>query len=123
MARDPYAPLLTKYVKALDWAVREAKALRKQDFERLKEDLGGDTAKANAAFAEVGPLCVDPYVIGAVRKYWLACQTLNDSHPATAVTPATFIVDRLRGKRPDLAAVVAQFPYWPVGLTADGRWI
>jgi hypothetical protein len=115
--------LLSKYIKDLDWAVKEASTLRAEDFARLKERLGGDVSTAAEAFEKRGPHYADPYIVGAVRQYWLKCQELNVREPQDAVDPETFIRTWLRQRRPDLADVVDQFPYWPMGKNAAGEWV
>jgi hypothetical protein len=115
--------LFSKYVKDLEWAVKEATTLRAEDFSRLKERFEGDVSRAAEAFEKRGPLYADPYIVGAVRQYWLKCQSLNTSDPQDAVDPETFIRTWLRQLRPDLADVVDQFPYWPMGKNAAGEWV
>jgi hypothetical protein len=122
MADDDHRQLFGAYLKALEWAVNEARTLRQQDFERYVEDYG-DQARAEEAMAPFGPLCADPYIIGAVREYWLKCDRLNRKRPANALAPETFVLGWLRGVRDDLAAVIEEYPYWPVGQDATGRWI
>lgn len=123
MAVDPYQELFAKYIEDLEWAVNEANALRAEDFANLHERFEGDRARAQEAFQAFGPLCADPYVIGAVREYWLACDRLNRTIPTSAVEPRVFVLDWLRSARPDLASVINEFPYWPIGQDAEGRWV
>lgn len=123
MADESHRELFERYVADLEWAVSEANALRRQDFENLEARFRGDRARAQEAFEALGPLCADPYVIGAVRQYWLACDERNRAHPETAIEPQVFILEWLRPERPDLATVLEEYPYWPVGLDNNGRWI
>jgi hypothetical protein len=123
MAANRHQVLLSEYVDALAWAVAEATSLRAEDFEELKSRFEGDVARAAEAFEKRGPLVADPYIVGAVREYWLKCQALNADDPSEAVDCETFVRSWLREQRPDLADVIAQFPYWPMGKTADGEWI
>ena len=123
MAKTPHQALLSKYIKTLDWAVKEAVDLRADDFARFKNSFEGDVARAAEAFEKQGPLYADPYVVGAVREYWIKCDQLNRKDPANAIEPQEFVFHWLARERSDLSSVVARFPYWPVGLTSDGRWI
>jgi hypothetical protein len=70
-----------------------------------------------------GGIAADPYVLGAIREYWLKCAALNDRDPSRAVDPREFILDWLRASHPELSAVVATLPYWPVGQDEKGRWM
>jgi hypothetical protein len=72
----------------------------------------------------VGPLS-HPKVTGAVRKFWLACVSLNEEVPETErVAPEEFVLLWLMHRGHDeLAEFVTGYPFWPVGLDHDGRWI
>jgi hypothetical protein len=122
MANEDHRQLFDEYLQALEWAVNEARTLREEDFQRYVEDFG-DRARAEEAMEPLGPLCTDPYIIGAVRDYWLKCDDLNRKRSDTAVPPEVFVLGWLRGVRGDLAAVIEQYPYWPLGQDAAGRWI
>jgi hypothetical protein len=115
--------LFSEYVNDLEWAVNEATVERNKDLARLEKRFGGDRARAMEAFSSHGPLCADPYVMGAVRQYWLACDELNRRAPANALEPEIFIREWLRPVRPDLSAVIEEYPYWPIGQDWEGRWV
>jgi hypothetical protein len=123
MTNTPHRDLFEKYVAALSWAVNEARTLREQDFANLREEYEGDRARANEAFEGYGELHADPYVIGAVREYWLACDSLNRAEHPNAVAPETFILAWLRDAQPDLADLVSGYPYWPIGQDDKGAWL
>jgi hypothetical protein len=123
MDKNSHKSLLAEYIEALEWAVNEARTLREEDLARLIEDFHGDEARAREAFAGYGPLYTDPYIIGAVREYWLACDALNRAEPETAVAPHIFVLEWLREARADLAQIVAEYPYWPIGQDAKGGWL
>ena len=123
MPNTSHRDLFDKYVAALGWAVNEARTLREQDFANLLEEYDGDRARANEAFEEYGELHSDPYIIGAIREYWLACDSLNRGEPRNAVSPETFVLDWLRDSHPDLAELVSSYPYWPIGQDDKGAWL
>lgn len=118
-----YSDLFKKYVARLDWAV--AQAVGNEDLERgrLVESFEGDQARVEEELADTGGIATDPYVLGAIREYWLACAALNERAPLKGVEPSAFILDRLKQVRPDLADVIARLPYWPIGQDEKGRWV
>jgi hypothetical protein len=72
----------------------------------------------------VGP-SVHGSVIAVVRKYWLACDSLNRlvDRPER-VPPEEFVLGRLvDGNHDDFAEFLAGFPFWPIGLDREGNWI
>jgi hypothetical protein len=115
--------LFAKYVEDLEWAIGEAVAQRGDDLVRREELHGDDRARAQESLEAHGPLYADPYIIGAVREYWLECDALNRANAASAVEPHQLILDWLRRDRPDLASVIERFPYWPIGVDRNGRWV
>ncbi|MHC4328443.1 MAG: hypothetical protein ACYSWW_10020 [Planctomycetota bacterium] len=66
-----------------------------------------------------------PYVVAILRKYWLACEKLNqeilesgdDSGDEESVSPIIFLCDYfLDGKHYKLATFIAPLNYWPIGM-------
>lgn len=65
-----------------------------------------------------------PYVVAVLRKYWLACEELNqeitnlgdDSEDDEPESPIIFLCDYFfDGKHDKLAAFIAPLNYWPIG--------
>jgi hypothetical protein len=65
------------------------------------------------------------FVIGVIRTYWLRCDALNDTMPATRRTaPEQLVLGwLLESGDDDLGAFLAQLPYWPIGQDAGGDWV
>ncbi|HUK34347.1 MAG TPA: hypothetical protein VLV86_10570 [Vicinamibacterales bacterium] len=59
-----------------------------------------------------------------VREYWLACDALNATlDKRDWVDPPKFLLQWLIDARDSLCVeVLASQPYWPMGLSKDGRW-
>jgi hypothetical protein len=115
--------LFTRYVARLEWAVNEALDLADAERRGLEEATDGDEARTTEELESGGPLAANPYILGAIREHWLECARLNGRAPGDAVEPADFIFNWLRRERPDLASILAELPYWPVGLDEQGRWV
>jgi hypothetical protein len=101
-----------------------------------KELLASETKKrggvkeATASIKRRWPLgpASHPYVVAILRKYWLACEALNEEIVANAdnsgddevVSPPIFLCDfLLDGKHEKLAAFIAPLNYWPIGMEDD----
>ena len=65
-----------------------------------------------------------PRVVWIVRTYWLQVEELNAAAaPEDRVYPEVFLLKWLiDAGHDDLVTLLACMPYWPMGLTADGRW-
>jgi hypothetical protein len=72
----------------------------------------------------VGPVA-DRGVIATVRKYWLACEALNQQlQESERVPPEEFVIGLLiEPPFEDIARFLSELPYWPLGMASDGRWI
>ena len=86
-----------------------------------------------------------PRVIAIVRKYYLACERMNDEIMASwgarealavdgsgaapeeregTIPPAFFVGECLVTKdTEDVANIIAHFKYWPIGMNANGSHI
>ena len=116
--------LLRQYVRCLDWALAKAEEFAALERASLERQLGGDVARAEEVMQESQPLpALNPYVLGAIREYWLACVRLNEQDSKHAVEPSEFVSTWLRRVRPDLAEAISQLPYWPIGQDEKGRWV
>ena len=64
-------------------------------------------------------------VIGAIRRFWLECTTLNNKVKASErVPPEQFILGWLMdGTHDDLAGFLSGLTYWPIGLDQEGNWV
>jgi hypothetical protein len=74
-----------------------------------------------------------PYVLAIIRKYWLACDELNEaielrraqaiapvSDDEEPVSPPVFLCEfLLDGEHEKLAAFIAPLNYWPIGMDDD----
>jgi hypothetical protein len=118
--------LFESYVKRL----REHKRVSEAWINALidsEEEETGDRDQAIANVLERRPIGAvsHPFVTGTVRKYWLACVSLNgEVQRADQVAPEEFILLWLMQRgHVDLAELLAGYPFWPVGMDADGRWV
>ncbi len=116
--------LFERYVKELrsvkrtvdEWwhALVEAESERMSDHGRALRNLSERWPTGPAAH---------PYVIATVRKYFLACDTLNDESD-DEVYPHAFVSEwLLEEDTEDLADFMSVLPYWPIGLDEDGDFI
>lgn len=124
-APEPYAKLHAKYRKELKKVMAEAVEWWDGRTEVLTEELGNDKQARMANWRELpaGPAS-DPYTVAVVRKYWLACDELNDSQPAGAqVAPEVFLLQWVVDEG-DMATaeILSGMPYWPMGLDDSGNW-
>jgi hypothetical protein len=92
-----------------------------------EEEITGDHDQAVAnvrARRPVGPVC-HPDVTGTIRSYWLKCVNLNSQvDDSQRVAPEEFLLGWLIGLgHDDLSEFVARYPFWPMGLNFEGKWI
>ena len=83
----------------------------------------GSEARAQERMASEQPACVDMRVIAVLRKYWLACDALNEKLGDRGIEPIVFMTEHLEARSPDLAAFLSELPYWPIGKDKKGRWV
>jgi hypothetical protein len=92
-----------------------------------EERQTGDREQAVANVLERRPVgaVAHPMVTGTVRRYWLACDSLNRAVPASQrVAPEEFVLLWLmRAGHDDLAEFLSAYPFWPIGLDSGGRWV
>jgi hypothetical protein len=120
----PHRQLFAKYVEALRTAIDEARAERAGAINAVMR-AGLPRAEAEAKIAnENGPLCVHPRIIAVFREYFLGCDRLNRERPPEEfVDPGVFTTERLMGKHDDLADVLSEFPYMPIGTDENDRYV
>ncbi len=65
-----------------------------------------------------------PELIWVVRNFWIECVAINEETPELQrVPPEVFLLHWLvQEQHTDAVAVLTGMPYWPIGLSADGRW-
>ena len=118
--------LFRRYVGELREAVELAEAWWENLID-VEEERTGDRDEAVENVLErhpAGPVSHKP-LIGVLRLHWLACSELNEkAAPAERVSPPELLLSWLaREDQDDLAAFLADLPYWPIGLNSHGRWI
>jgi hypothetical protein len=123
MASSQHIALFHRYIERLEWAVNEALEFAESERRQLDEAADGDEARTDEEMETQGPLASNPYVLGAIREHWLDCARLNVEHPDDTVEPVHLIYDWLRRDRPELASILAELPYWPVGWDDRGWWV
>lgn len=102
--RTRHDELFDLYVPTLDRVVREA---------------ANSTPQLNAG----GPLATHPRIIAVFREFFLACDRINREDAGDSYEyPQEFTIGRLKGKRDDLADVLAEFPYLPIGVDEHDNW-
>jgi len=117
--------LFDRYVKALRKAKAEAEEWR-EDIISAARERGEDQQDAELTFKEnysVGTVAFGR-VIAVLRRFWLEADALNKKvAPAAAVAPEDFLLAWLMdGTNDDLAEFLSALPFWPIGLTEDGKW-
>jgi hypothetical protein len=120
-----HAQLRQAYLDDLRWAKGEASEQYENRIRSIADErFEGDEARAREAVEQEQPPCTYRRVIGVIRKYWLACDRLNDSlPPLQRIPPLVFIFDSLANDAPDLYEFLSPMPFWPMGQDAAGRWI
>jgi hypothetical protein len=120
--------LFAEYVQELE----AAKAATSEWWESLlakEEQLLGDRERAVQSVRQRWPhgSGVHPYVVAVVRKYYFACDALNQEIEKLGdaslegeeefVYPHHFVIDLLMdGDHDDLLAFISAMPYLPIGL-------
>jgi hypothetical protein len=117
-----YLVLLDSYVRDLEFA-RERALCHYEGRLRTWTGRLGSEARAREKLAANAPLCTDLGVIGVIRKYWLACISMNRRYGREFVEPHFFALDWLRSRSPILADFLNDLPYWPIGSDDLGERI
>ncbi|MHC4469335.1 MAG: hypothetical protein ACYTDY_00765 [Planctomycetota bacterium] len=121
--------LFAEYVDALDKAKNAAEEWWKRLVEK-EAAQAGDSASALARVRRRWPLgpAAHPYIIATIRKYYLACEALNEELAASNpggeeedVYPNLFVSEWLLDEdTEELADFISVLTYWPIGLGSDG---
>lgn len=118
--------LFEQYVLKLEKYKREGEAWINGliDFE---ENKTGDRNQAIENVKDRRPVGAvsDPSVTGVVRKFWLACVSLNrELAEEERVPPEEFILEWLILKGyEELAEFLTGYPFWPLGLDDHDHWV
>lgn len=120
----PHQVLFLEYVAALRNAIEEAQSERAEAARvAMRAGLGAQDAEASVRRSQ-GPICTHPRVIAEFRAYFLACDRLNRERPAKeTVLPEVFTIEKLMGKHEDLADILAEFPYLPIGADENDHYV
>jgi hypothetical protein len=125
-AEPAYQQLFDGYVLALGAAKAEAELC----WQRLIDTELARSGDPEEALAEVrarkpNGAVIHGAVIHAVRSGWLGCDALNQSvAPPSRVEPFELVFDWLLDERhPELLEFLGGFPFLPIALDAQGRWI
>jgi len=118
--------LFALYVSDLREVIPEARRIWYAIVEECQESTEDhETATLDAlAFAPAGA-AFDGRVVAVIRKYWLACDRLNQqTDERERVSPQAFLLQWLLDMHyTDAVEVLAGMPYWPIGLDLDGNWV
>ncbi len=123
---SPHDKLFDQYAKELTKAKLEAETWWRELVDSETRKIG-NPKEATTSIKRRWPLgpASHPYVVAIVRKYWLACDALNEEIDASAddsgenevVSPPVFLCEfLLDGKHEKLAAFIAPLNYWPIGM-------
>jgi hypothetical protein len=125
---DEYDDLFAAYVTALRGAKRDAEQWWTDAVE--KEAAAGGPESGIEGLRRRWPLglAAHPRVIAVYREFYLTCETLTEEREADA-GPDTRLVDAgtlvtewlLSPDTADLAELIAQLPYAPIGLDEEGN--
>jgi hypothetical protein len=126
-AAPAHLRMFDAYVRDIKRAVDEAVYSWSFRIREMQEERGMNQAQAvDQAYNNflAGP-AGSPYVIWAVRKYWLACEAINKDLPIDRrVPPEVFLMSWLLGhEHQEEVQVLAQLPFWPLGMNGEGNWI
>lgn len=117
--------LFESYLSDLGEVIPEARRVWHRVLEECRKTAEDETqaVRQAIAFAPAGA-AFDARVVWVIRKYWLACDSLNagvsdDERVSPQVFTLQWLIDV--GYR-DAVEVLAGMPYWPVGLDSDGNW-
>jgi hypothetical protein len=66
-----------------------------------------------------------PGFVALIRDYWLKCDALNENcRDDQRVSPETMLLAWLLDDRHSLEVqVISCMPYWPIGLSREGKWL
>jgi hypothetical protein len=112
--------LFAAYVKELKKATVVAKEWWNEMAEAAKDE--GDELEAWRT-RPAGPAS-DPGFVALIRKYWLACDSMNKKvKAAERVPPEVFLLRwPFDAGHIESVEVIACMPYWPIGLDKEGNW-
>lgn len=121
-----HGELFRSYVQELTEVIPEARRIWNAiiaDCEKRTESR--EEAMIEAIVFQPAGAAFDARVVAVVRKYWLACDLLNQKVAENErVSPQVFVLQWLIKEREQQAVeVLAGMPYWPIGLDRDGNWI
>lgn len=126
---NPYPALFEQYRKDLRWAYDLAKERQDQLVRRYMDQQGIDEETARAKVrASHGPMAHNSHVTYVIRKYWLEIdrikkETKEKDPDAGWLEPLAFLVERLEQEdEEDLAEMLSEIAYWPIGLNEKGEW-
>ena len=118
--------LFQAYTKELKEVIPEARRIwRAIVAECLKKAHDPERATVDALNFQPAGSAFDGRVIAVVRKYWLACDSLNSRiEENIRVSPQVFLLAWLvEVDYREAVEVLAGMPYWPIGLDQDGKWV
>jgi hypothetical protein len=127
IASHDHRQLFERYCNELGPAVAKAAAV----WDGELKGWAAEGRTAEAADKEMwttypaGP-AAQPFFVALVRRYWLACDALNQTVPADqGVPPEHFLLGWLHDdpRQEEPMRVLACMPYWPMGIDAKGRWL
>lgn len=121
---DEYDELFDEYVEALNAAKREADAWWDSAVE--KETATRGSAEGLLRRWPLGP-AAHPRVIAVYREFYMKCEEITEERLETGgpktrvVDPGSFVTEWLLDpETADLARMIAQLPYAPLGLDEEG---
>lgn len=118
--------LFERYVARLEWAHNAGMGWWADLIDAENERIG-DRDQAIERVQErrpVGPVA-HGIVIAVVRSFWLECARLNELlKPQERVAPEDLILGWLvKNRKEDLAKFLSDFPFWPMGMDFNGKWV
>jgi hypothetical protein len=123
---DEYDDLFSAYVAALRRAKAEADAWWERAQQALPANGGADALQRRWP---LGP-AAHPRVIAVYRAFYLECEAITErrqgkaAEDARLVEPGTFVTEwLLEPQYTDLALMISQLPYAPLGLDEEGNTV
>ena len=126
-AAETHLRLFARYQADLKRTVNEAIYAWSRRISAMQERQGISQKQAvDAAYdVHLGGPAGSRHIIWVVRKYWLACEAANQGLPQKQwVPPEVFLIGWLLGHEyEEEVEVLAQLPFWPIGLDRSGNWV
>lgn len=126
---DEYGILFKEYLRELKWAFEQSLERQVYLVKRYMDQNDIDEAAArHEVVKNHGTLAEHGHVIYVIRKYWLEVDRIKkvrmETNPDQGwLEPMTFLYDDLEEEDElDLADMLSELTYWPIGIDPEMNW-